>query len=97
MICTAFGFPADKQQRIFHLGRELKSGQRTLEKLGIGRFRNFSLIVTSSPPRRPKKAPSPVMVPQAAAGAKASSAVIDLMDDSDDESQIVESVKRQRV
>lgn len=32
------------QQRIFHLGRELKSGGRTLEKLGVGRYRNNTIL-----------------------------------------------------
>ena len=32
------------QQRIFHLGRELKSGGRTLEKLGLGRYRNNTTL-----------------------------------------------------
>ncbi|MCP4748816.1 MAG: hypothetical protein GY874_22195, partial [Desulfobacteraceae bacterium] len=30
------------QQRLFHLGRELKSSNRSLEALGIGRFRVFT-------------------------------------------------------
>lgn len=31
------------QQRLFHLGRELKSANRSLEALGIGRFRVFTV------------------------------------------------------
>jgi hypothetical protein len=30
--------------RIFHLGRELKSVQRTLEKLGVGRYRHNAVL-----------------------------------------------------
>lgn len=31
------------QQRLFHLGREIKLGKRSLESLGIGRFNVYSL------------------------------------------------------
>ena len=42
---TAFGpLPRDKQ-RIFHLGRELKTGGRSLSALGLGRFRFFRIFV----------------------------------------------------
>jgi len=37
-------------QRIFHLGRELKSGGRSLSALGVGRFHNFTLHLHSTQP-----------------------------------------------
>lgn len=42
------------QLRIFHLGRELKSGGRSLDKLGVGRFRNNTILhVHVVPPLQP--------------------------------------------
>ena len=38
-----FGPISPTQQRLFHLGRELKSSNRSLEALGIGRFHVFTL------------------------------------------------------
>jgi hypothetical protein len=38
-------------QRLFHLGRELKSGNRSLGKLGLGRFHNYTLHLHSTQPQ----------------------------------------------
>jgi hypothetical protein len=35
------------EQRLFHLGKEIKSGNRSLEALGIGRFNVFSVHLHS--------------------------------------------------
>mmetsp|Transcript_1906 Transcript_1906/g.2583 ORF Transcript_1906/g.2583 Transcript_1906/m.2583 type:complete len:203 (+) Transcript_1906:227-835(+) len=37
-------------QRLFHLGRELKSPKRTLRVLNVGRFRNFIIHLQSTQP-----------------------------------------------
>ena len=43
--------PIDRNyQRLFHLGRELKSGGRSLSRLGIGRFHNFVVHLHSTQP-----------------------------------------------
>jgi hypothetical protein len=57
--------------RIFHLGRELKSLQRTLEKLGVGRYRHNSVLHVHilqskfQPPPPPPPLPPPVQQSQA--------------------------------
>jgi hypothetical protein len=38
-------------QRLFHLGRELKTGNRSLEKLGVGRYSNYTLHLHSTQPQ----------------------------------------------
>lgn len=38
-------------QRLFHLGRELKTGSRSLETLGVGRFSNYTLHLHSTEPK----------------------------------------------
>lgn len=38
-------------QRLFHLGRELKGGNRSLGKLGLGRFHNYTLHLHSTQPQ----------------------------------------------
>lgn len=38
-----------KHQRLFHLGRELKTGKRTLSGLGIGRISSVIHLVSSQP------------------------------------------------
>ena len=40
---VAFGPLPREDQRIFHLGRELKTGGRSLSVLGVGRFKCFTL------------------------------------------------------
>eukprot|EP00565_Helicotheca_tamesis_P006895 CAMPEP_0185729334 /NCGR_PEP_ID=MMETSP1171-20130828/5112_1 /TAXON_ID=374046 /ORGANISM="Helicotheca tamensis, Strain CCMP826" /LENGTH=164 /DNA_ID=CAMNT_0028398145 /DNA_START=146 /DNA_END=640 /DNA_ORIENTATION=- len=43
--------PIDRNhQRLFHLGRELKSGRRSLLTLGLGKFDNFILHLHSTQP-----------------------------------------------
>ncbi|KAL3799054.1 hypothetical protein ACHAWO_000975 [Cyclotella atomus] len=39
------------EQRLFHLGKEIKSGNRSLDALGIGRFNVFSLHLHSLKPK----------------------------------------------
>mmetsp|Transcript_19414 Transcript_19414/g.29188 ORF Transcript_19414/g.29188 Transcript_19414/m.29188 type:complete len:136 (+) Transcript_19414:82-489(+) len=90
--------------RIFHLGRELKSGGRTLEKLGIGKFHNFNLHIvfpqehSIQQQRKPQVEVQQVEVSQQ----KQDSAVVDLLDDEEDDDQEVEVLdspgnKRRRV
>lgn len=44
--------PVDRDhQRLFHLGRELKSGGRTLSTLGVGKFKNFHVHLHSTQPK----------------------------------------------
>ncbi|KAL7520556.1 hypothetical protein ACHAWX_005271 [Stephanocyclus meneghinianus] len=40
-----------EQQRLFHLGKEIKSGNRSLNALGIGKFNVFSIHLHSSRPK----------------------------------------------
>jgi hypothetical protein len=40
---VAFGPLSRNDQRIFHLGRELKTGGRSLSALGVGRFKCFTV------------------------------------------------------
>lgn len=48
---SEFG-PVDRDhQRLFHLGRELKSGGRSLSTLGLGKFDNFLLHLHSTQPK----------------------------------------------
>jgi hypothetical protein len=51
--------PPPVHLRIFHLGRELKSSGRSLEKLGVGRYRNNMILhVHVLPPSVPHALPS---------------------------------------
>lgn len=52
-------------QRIFHLGRELKTGGRSLAKLGVGRFRVY--MVHLAIPREHRQPPTAVAASAAAA------------------------------
>jgi hypothetical protein len=40
-----------EQQRLFHLGKEVKSGNRSLNAIGIGKFRVFSVHLHSLRPK----------------------------------------------
>lgn len=40
-----------KYQRLFYLGREVKSGGRSLSKIGIGKFDNYTLHLHSTQPK----------------------------------------------
>ncbi|KAL3780574.1 hypothetical protein HJC23_004166 [Cyclotella cryptica] len=40
-----------EQQRLFHLGKEIKSGNRSLNALGIGKFNVFSIHMHSTRPK----------------------------------------------
>jgi len=40
-----------KHQRLFHLGKELKVGRRSLSNLGFGRFQNFIVHLHSLQPK----------------------------------------------
>eukprot|EP00545_Synedropsis_sp_CCMP1620_P012741 CAMPEP_0119009734 /NCGR_PEP_ID=MMETSP1176-20130426/4570_1 /TAXON_ID=265551 /ORGANISM="Synedropsis recta cf, Strain CCMP1620" /LENGTH=156 /DNA_ID=CAMNT_0006962303 /DNA_START=317 /DNA_END=787 /DNA_ORIENTATION=- len=96
-----------QNQRIFHLGRELKSSGRSLEKLGIGRFRNNMVLHLHL--AAPKQSTAAVKKQQqllsnsSATGTavkRPAPPVIDLVDDDDDDDEvaIVESPgKRQRI
>jgi Ubiquitin family len=93
-------------QRLFHLGRELKSGGRSLSALGIGRFHNFILHLHSTQPtsyelssdEENDQIPVEDDVIEVTDTRKQ---VIELLDDedSDDDIDIVDgpTVKRQRV
>uniref|UniRef100_A0A7S1CYT4 Ubiquitin-like domain-containing protein n=1 Tax=Cyclophora tenuis TaxID=216820 RepID=A0A7S1CYT4_CYCTE len=77
-------------QRLFHLGRELKSGGRSLSKLGLGRLGNFVVHLHSTQPEA-------VELLSDDEGAKApASAVIDLLEDSDDEVAVIDNPPRKR-
>mmetsp|Transcript_123378 Transcript_123378/g.356627 ORF Transcript_123378/g.356627 Transcript_123378/m.356627 type:complete len:138 (-) Transcript_123378:193-606(-) len=90
-----FDVPSDQNTRIFYMGRELKSGGRSLGKLGLGKFANSVLHVHSIPSpsnnsstqasgtkrRRAKEQPEPAV----AAKTNEEDGVIELVDDSDDE------------
>lgn len=39
------------QQRLFHLGRELKSGRKSLSFLGLGKFENYQVHLHSTKPK----------------------------------------------
>ncbi|KAL9186140.1 hypothetical protein ACHAXT_005378 [Thalassiosira profunda] len=47
----ALGPAKRSEQRLFHLGRELKTGSRSLEALGIGNFNVFSIHLHSLAPQ----------------------------------------------
>eukprot|EP00559_Dactyliosolen_fragilissimus_P000642 CAMPEP_0184864744 /NCGR_PEP_ID=MMETSP0580-20130426/15967_1 /TAXON_ID=1118495 /ORGANISM="Dactyliosolen fragilissimus" /LENGTH=188 /DNA_ID=CAMNT_0027363657 /DNA_START=219 /DNA_END=785 /DNA_ORIENTATION=- len=48
---TSLGPLGCHYQRLFHLGRELKSGRRSLSMLGIGKFDNYLLHLLSTKPK----------------------------------------------
>jgi len=79
--------------RIFHLGRELRSGGRSLEKLGVGKFRNFNLhIVYPSQQNEQQKQRQYMLtqgVVQLARPYKQEVTVVDLLDDDEDEVEVV--------
>jgi hypothetical protein len=73
-------------QRLFHLGRELKTGNRSLEKLGVGRFSNYTLHLHSTQPQAYELSSDEEEeeVIEVQGPGKRSNAIIDLID-SDDE------------
>jgi hypothetical protein len=86
-------------QRLFHLGRELKSGGRSISALGIGRFHNFTLHLHSTKPasyQLPSGDDNLIKDTVEVIGSRKQ--VIDLLDDDDDEIAVVDGPsKRQRV
>ena len=48
---SEFGPVNRHHQRLFHLGRELKSGRKSLLSLGVGKFDNFLLHLHSTAPK----------------------------------------------
>lgn len=82
--------------RVFHLGRELKSGGRSLETLGIGRFRNFivhvhvaaGVVRRSNEQQRASRKRTPVAA-AAVMDKQQPVVVVDLLHDSDDEVAVV--------
>ena len=44
-----FGPLGRTHQRLFHLGRELKTGSRSLGNMGIGKFRNYTILLHVKP------------------------------------------------
>lgn len=97
-------------QRLFHLGRELKSGGRSLFALGVGKFHNYCLHLHSTQPEtldllsddEEEDDDEVEIVKQAPtrtsaqkrSAAAAGKNVIDLLDSDDDDEQ---EGKRQRV
>ena len=85
---SKLGNPIRKEhQRLFHMGRELKTGGRSLESLGVGKFGVFIVHVHCTVVQQSKKrssssraGPSP-----AVAAAAADKRVVNLLDDSDDD------------
>lgn len=91
MITTSDFTTNTEPIRVFHLGRELKSGGRSLETLGIGRFRNFIVhvhagVVRRSNQQRASRKRTPVAVE---AYKQQPVVVVDLLHDSDDEVAVV--------
>mmetsp|Transcript_22178 Transcript_22178/g.40298 ORF Transcript_22178/g.40298 Transcript_22178/m.40298 type:complete len:142 (-) Transcript_22178:136-561(-) len=88
-------------QRLFHLGRELKSGGRSLKSLGVGRFSNFLLHLHSTCPETcdllssDEEVEIVVPVPEKRPAKQNKKEIIDLLDDDSDNEQ--EQGKRQRV
>jgi hypothetical protein len=108
-----FGPISIDHQRIFYLGRELKSGGRSLSKLGVGKFkqnrvlhmhirpgtqRNDSASKTNK--RRMKNVPTRKAIDQNPT-VNSNSAIVDLLGDSDDEVAMIENPddndKRRRI
>lgn len=98
-----------KYQRLFHLGRELKSSKRSLEILKVGRFKNFILHLHStqpttleSPTAAAENDDDEIVVVQPPPARREKPVIEILEDDEDDEVEIVEgpmttrSSKRQR-
>jgi len=91
-----------QNQRLFFLGRELKTNGRSLERLGVGNFGIRVVHVHSSVPQSPNRS-SPVQETSVAHKKQPASqpSVVDLADDSDDDDDciIVEEApsKRRRV
>mmetsp|Transcript_29203 Transcript_29203/g.67709 ORF Transcript_29203/g.67709 Transcript_29203/m.67709 type:complete len:150 (+) Transcript_29203:184-633(+) len=89
-------------QRLFHLGRELKSGGRSLAKLGVGRFHNFIVHLHYSRQQQQQQQPVAVLEPpkRQFTTMTTPSQVIDLQssdDDDDDEAvAVVENPARKR-
>jgi len=93
--------------RIFHLGRELRSGGRSLEKLGVGRWNNFNLhIVHPRQQHQQQKQRQCVLAQDVVQLArpyqpKREATVVDLLeDDEEDEVEVVDPPppgKRQRI
>ena len=99
-----FGPLPRNHQRIFHLGRELKTGGRSLSTLGIGRFHVFTIHLLANTPTEPKpKKPSQQLqepLPRQKRRARSSHAdsIIEVLSDSDDDDvvEVVPSSKRRR-
>lgn len=78
-------------QRLFHLGRELKSGRKSLTSLGVGKFDNFLLHLHSTQPKTIDLASDEAVVvtnvgrSNSAGETKRDNTVIDLVDDGDAE------------
>jgi hypothetical protein len=96
-----FGPISLDRQRIFHLGRELKSGGRSLLKLGLGRFNNHVLHLHIRPvPGSTVLGTTKRRRTTASTSVKTNNTVIDLLDDSDDEAELLDNTngdKRPRV
>jgi hypothetical protein len=89
-----------ENQRMFHLGREWKSQGRTLSKLGLGRFNNRVLHLQIRPDED-KKIPQRGTNRQkrtipVAEETKPPNAVIELLDDSDDEVEALDNNNKRR-
>jgi hypothetical protein len=100
-----------EHQRIFHLGRELKSGGRSLLKLGLGRFNNHVLHLHIPPNDHDSKEDETSL---SASGTTASGnkrrrqqgteaiknnnsdGVIDLLDDSEDDEALIDDSEVKR-
>lgn len=95
--------PLDRtQQRIFHLGREIKSGGRSLGNIGIGKFKNFTVLLyvkknaptsatnsTTTSNKKSKQNHNNTRKSRAKRSKPEEKAVVELLDsDSDDDSEI---------
>ena len=98
--------PIKSEFRLFHLGRELKSGRRSLATLGIGRFDNFVVHLHSTAPPSAAEVGDEVVEVKTVAkrpnstefsnNSRINQPVIDLIDDGESEDEIPHKVKRGR-
>jgi hypothetical protein len=104
-----FGPISVDHQRIFHLGRELKSGGRSLQKLGLGRFNNHVLHLHIPPNDHDIRDETSLSASGTTASGKRrrngteafknnnnSDGVIDLLDDSEDDEALIDGGEDKR-
>jgi hypothetical protein len=93
-----------KHQRLFHLGRELKNGGRTLSTLGLGRYHNFVLHLHSTKPKtfdlydgEDDEDVVEVVHKNTAESRERASSVVELLGSDDEAEPARKTVKRRRI